>query len=412
MTLLQLPSPTFARRRSRGLACLLLMSLASCSSFGSSGPTSASITKADGVIVANAPIKIIDVTDFVATRVDAAHQPRLLSQALGDAAPTPTTIGPGDLLQVTIWEAPPALLFGGSSVFGSSGGSTSGSSGSPAGMVADHSDIPEMMVDERGEIRLPFAGSIHAAGKRPEELARLIASRLARMAHDPQVTVRIADNASTTVQVLGAVATSGRVGISARGDRLLDAIASAGGVTQPVDKLTVQVARNGKADYLPLETIIKDPVENIRLGPGDVVTVMYQPFSFTALGATTTSAEIPFESTGLNLAEALGRVGGLKDDRANARGAFIFRFEDPAAVDPLVAAASPRTPDGRIPVVYRVDLRNPLSLFAAQHFPMSDKDVLYVSTAPGSDLQRFVSILSSMAFTIIGLGQALPSVHP
>jgi hypothetical protein len=31
-----------------------------------------------------------------------------------------------------------------------------------------------------------------------------------------------------------------------------------------------------------------------------------------------------------------------------------------------------------------------------------------VSTAPLSDLQRFVSILSSIAFTFIGLGQAVP----
>jgi polysaccharide export outer membrane protein len=330
---------------------------------------------------------------------------------VGDAALTPTVIGPGDLLEVTIWEAPPALLFGGSSSFGSSGGSSSSSVASGAGMVGEHSDIPAMMVNKRGEIQLPFAGSIHAAGRRPEELGRIIASRLARMAHDPQVSVRIADNSSATVDVLGAVAKSGRVAIGARGDRLLDAIASAGGVTQPVDKLAVQVARNGKADYLPLETIIKEPAENIRLGADDVVTVMYQPFSFTALGATTLSAEVPFESTGISLAEALGRVGGLKDDRANARAAFIYRFEDPAAVDPVIAAGSPRTPSGRLPVIYKVDLRNPLSLFAAQHFPMSDKDVLYVSTAPGSDLQRFVSILSSMAFTIIGLGQALPGVH-
>jgi hypothetical protein len=41
---------------------------------------------------------------------------------------------------------------------------------------------------------------------------------------------------------------------------------------------------------------------------------------------------------------------------------------------------------------------------------MRDKDVIYVSTAPLSDLQNFVSILSSMAFTAIGLGQALPSI--
>ena len=90
------------------------------------------------------------------------------------------------------------------------------------------------------------------------------------------------------------------------------------------------------------------------------------------------------------------------------RGAFVFRYEDPAALDPAVAASSPRTPDGRVPVIYRVDLRNPATLFAAQNFPMRNKDILYVSTAPLSDLQRFVSILSSMAFTFIGLGQAVP----
>lgn len=389
----------------RSGACLLLLALASCSSFGSSGPSSASINKTDGVVVANAPIKIVDVTDFVAQRVNAAHEPALLSRSLGDAPPTETTIGRGDLLQVTIWEAPPALLFGGNASFGSSSGN-----GASTGTVGEHSDIPAMMVDERGEIRIPFAGSIQAAGRTPQEVERVIAGKLARMAHDPQVVVRIAQNDSATVQVVGAVGASGRVAISPRGERLLDAISSAGGVTQAPGKVAVQVARNGKVDYLPLETIIKNPSENIRLGPNDVVTVLYQPFSFTALGATSTSAEVPFEITGITLAQALGRVGGLKDDRANARGAFIFRFEDPDAVDPAIAAVSPRTPDGRIPVIYRVDLRNPLSLFAAQHFPMADKDVLYVSTAPGSDLQRFVSILSSMAFTIIGLGQAIPSI--
>lgn len=356
-------------------------------------------------MVANAPVRIINITDLLARRVALAHQPTPLSQSLGDAPPTDTIIGRGDLLQVTIWEAPPAVLFGGNASFGAAAGSTT-----PGAMVAEHSDIPQVMVDESGDIRLPFAGSIHAEGRSPQELERVIAARLARMAHDPQVAVRIAQNASATVAVVGDVDTSGRVPITSKGERLLDVIASAGGVTQPVSKVTVQVARGAKVAALPLEKVINDPSENIRLGPGDVVTVLYQPYSFTALGQTGTSAEIPFESTGITLAQALGRVGGLKDDRANARGAFIFRFEDAAAVDPAIAAVSPRTPDGRIPVIYRVDLRDPVSLFAAQHFPMSDKDILYVSTAPGSDIQRFVSILSSMAFTIIGLGQAIPSV--
>jgi polysaccharide export outer membrane protein len=95
--------------------CLLLGSLASCSTLapGSAGPTAAAINKADGVVVGSAPIKVVDVTDPLARRVAAAHEEPPLSLAIGDAPPTATVIGRGDLLQVTVWEAPPAVLFGG-----------------------------------------------------------------------------------------------------------------------------------------------------------------------------------------------------------------------------------------------------------------------------------------------------------
>jgi len=101
-------------------------------------------------------------------------------------------------------------------------------------------------------------------------------------------------------------------------------------------------------------------------------------------------------------------VGGLKDDRANIRGVFIFRLENPAALDPSVAATAQRTPDGRIPVIYRVDLSNPAMFFVAQSFPIRDKDVLYASNAPLADLQKFVSIVSSMAFSVIGITNSIP----
>jgi polysaccharide biosynthesis/export protein len=381
----------------------LLLALAACSTMGSGGPTSSAISRADGVVLGNAQIRVIDVTDAVARRVMNAQRMPSLSQTIGDAAPTDSVIGRGDLLQVTVWEAPPAVLFGSNSSFGRDGG------GTPTGTsVGQNSSIPEMMVDESGRIRLPFVGAVRAAGLTPPQVEREIAARLRGMAHDPQVSVRISQNVSSTVAVVGDVKTSGRIPITPRGERLLDAIAAAGGTSEAIGKVSVQVSRGGQEALVPLETVIRNPAENIRLGPNDVVTVLFQPFKFTALGATNSSAEVPFESTGLTLAEALGRVGGLKDERANVRGAFVFRYEDPAALDPAIAGSSPRTADGRVPVIYRLDLRNPATLFAAQNFPMRNKDILYVSTAPLSDLQRFVSILSSMAFTFIGLGNAVP----
>jgi polysaccharide export outer membrane protein len=329
----------------------------------------------------------------------------LFSQTLGDAPPNGNLIGPGDVLEVTIWEAPPAALFGANTSFGGAGSTDILAATAGLGV---RSGLPDMTVDATGRITVPFAGAVPAAGRTTQQVEREIAARLAGKAHDPQVSVRVSQNASSTVAVVGDDGKATRVALTPRGEHLLDVLTSAGGVSKPVDKVMVEVTRAGKMAHMPLESVIRNPQENIRMGPDDIVMAVYQPFSFTALGATNNSAEIPFEATGITLAQALGRVGGLKDDRANIRGAYIFRFEDPAALDPSIVATARRTPDGRVPVIYRIDLSKASTLFAAQGFPMRNKDVLYVTSAPLSDLQKFVGILSSTAFALIGLGQAVP----
>jgi polysaccharide biosynthesis/export protein len=388
-------------------ASVLLASLSACSSLGSSGPSASLVKGAAEAPVGAANIKVIDVTEPVARQVAAANRTALFSDALGDAAPEGTIVGRGDVLQVTIWEAPPAVLFGSNANFGPS--DTGSVLASTAG-INQRSAMPDMMVDSDGMIRIPFAGQIAAAGRTPTQIERQIVSRLSAKAHDPQVAVRIVTNANATVTVVGDVATNARVPLTPRGERLLDVIASVGGVKQPVGKTTIQITRGNRVATLPLQTIIHDPTQNIRLGRDDVVTALYQPFSFTSLGATGKSEEIQFEGTGVTLAQALGRVGGLNGDRADVRGVFIFRLEDPAALDPAIAATARRTPDGRIPVIYRVNMRDPATFFVAQTFPIKNKDVLYVSNAPLADFARFMSIASSMAFTAIGLGQTIPKL--
>jgi polysaccharide export outer membrane protein len=386
-------------------ALALLVSLSACASLGSGGPSGSAIRGAAGKPVGSADIKVIDVTEAVAQQVQANNRSMLFSEAIGDALPPSIVVGRGDVLEVTIWEAPPAVLFGTNANFGAS---DSGSVLASSAGVGQKTALPEMMVDSDGLIRIPFAGGVQAAGRTPRQIEREIVSRLANKAHDPQVAVRLATNANANVTVVGDVTTNARVPLTPRGERLLDVIASAGGVKQPVGKVTIQVTRGNHVATLPLETIIHDPAQNIRLQSDDVITALYQPFSFTSLGATGISAEIPFEGTGLTLAQALGRASGVKDDKADVHGVFIFRFEDPAALDPRVAAVGKRTPDGRIPVIYRVNLRDPSSLFVVQAFPIKNKDVLYVSTAPLSDFARFMGFASSIAFTALGLSSYIP----
>lgn len=380
--------------------CLLLLSVAGCASLGASGPSTSEVRSAGKESIGNGNVQIIPVTDSVARQVASASGVTEFSQVLGDLPPRGTIIGRGDVLQVSIWEAPPAVLFGATS-FGAAGGSVGVV---PIG-VTQQTSISNMMVDDAGFITIPFAGQIRAAGLSPEAVQHEIVERLTGKAHDPQAMVQITQNASSDVTLVGDLATNTRIPLTPRGERILDVIAAAGGVKTPLDKTTIQITRAGQVVRMPLAAIVRDPAQNVRLQPNDVVMAISQSYSFTALGETGSSAEVPFESTGISLAQALGRAGGLKSDSADVKGVFIFRLETPAAVSPAIAATAKRTPDGRIPVIYVVNLKDPASFFVAQTFPIRDKDILYVSRAPLSDLQRFVTIAASMVFPVVNLSR-------
>jgi polysaccharide export outer membrane protein len=182
----------------------------------------------------------------------------------------------------------------------------------------------------------------------------------------------------------------------------MDALAAGGGVRQPVGKLSIQVTRGMAVQTLPLERVILEPKQNIRLMPGDVVTVMFQPFSYVVLGATGKNEEINFEVQGISLSQALARAGGLQDARSDARGVFVFRLEDPAllASAPGGSVKPAFTLDGKVPVVYQLNLRDPMSFLAARSFPMRDKDVIYVANAASAELQKVLNLLASALYPI------------
>jgi polysaccharide export outer membrane protein len=242
-----------------------------------------------------------------------------------------------------------------------------------------------------------------AAGRSPRELENEVTERLRGKANHPQVIVRITHNALKNVSVIGDVASAGRFPVTPHGERVLDALANAGGVRQPVTKTVLQITRGAKVATMPLDMVIRDPAQNVRLAPDDVVTALFQPWTFTVLGATGNNAEVPFEATGMTLAQALGRAGGLNDNRADMHGVFLFRLESAAALDPAVAAGAKTTPDGRVPVIYRLDLGDPAAFFVAQSFRMRDHDVIYVSNAPGADLQKFAMTVANLAYAGFGI---------
>lgn len=354
------------------------------------GPTGKEIEAAAQGSGAEPAIQVVDVDSDVVRKLLAQRRQRLFSEVLKQPGESNQLVGPGDALEVNIWEAPPATLFSGPT-------STDPRSGSTG---ARNTTLPEQIVDRDGSIYVPFAGRIDAAGRRFAAIEADIVRGLTGKAHMPEVLVRRTKNRSATVTVVGEVASSVSLPLTPGGERLLDALAAAGGVRQPVSKTTVQITRGDQFAALPLDTVIRDPLQNVHLQAGDVVTAMFQPLSFTALGATGKNEEINFEAQGISLAQAIARAGGLQDFRADAQGVFIFRLEPRDALQwPRQPAAT--TPDGQVPVVYRLNLKQPSSFFVMQSFAIQNKDIVYVSNAPAAELQKFLGLVFSVAYPVL-----------
>ena len=375
-----------------GLLLAPLLALQGCATTSAwlpaSGPSAHDISGAGQQ--KNASIKVIKVDDTVIRQLEEERKHTYFSTQFPSKLGSAYFIGPGDVLSISLWEAPPATLFS-SAPLDSVGGSTTR-------MVS----FPEQMVSAEGTIDIPFAGVIHVSGRSPQQIQTLIEKKLRGKAHDPQVLVRMAQNTTATVTIVGDVGRSLQMPLTAKGDRLLDALAAAGGVKQSVGKETIQLARNGHVVSMPLKHVIQDPSQNVPLAPGDVITVTHQPLSLIVLGATTKNEELNFESQGISLAQALGRVGGLQDNRADARGVFVFRLADDTDLG-VSDPKAPKTADGKVPVVYVLDMRNPGSLLMAQGFKMHNNDVLYVSNAPAAELQKFLNIVTSSVYSITSL---------
>jgi polysaccharide export outer membrane protein len=375
----------FARRVVLSLSCAALV--AGCVDLPSAGFLRVAV-KPENAEPGLQGMQLVDLNDEVARKVLASKKAILFSETFGNTPIQAQRIGPGDVLEVNIWEAPPATLFNSTGIDPKLGALTS-----------RVMSMPEQVVSQSGFINVPFAGNVRAAGRSLPEIEGEIAEKLKGKANQAQVLVRLTRNVSSNVTVIGEVTQSTMLPLTPRGERLLDAVAAAGGVKQPVNKTTIQMTRGRNVFSLPLETIIRDPQQNVPLHPGDVVTALFQPLSFTAFGATGKNEEINFEAQGITLAQALARAGGLLDNRADAQGVFLFRFE------PLQMMTWPRQPvlvtlDGLVPVIYRIDLKNPSSFFVVQNFPINNKDLIYVSNASAAELQKFLNLVFSVIYPL------------
>ena len=369
------------------LVCALVQ--AGCSTVPSPGPSRLAVI--DGGAQANAPYVLVPISDFAIERLAKFPGPSLYGK-FGDYRPAlEQVVGVGDTLNVTIFEAAGGGLF-----------SQPVSSDQQTG--SHSAELPPQVVQQDGSITVPYAGRVNVVGRTTPQIEKEIVGKLTGKAIEPQVVVVLDKNVSTSVSVTGEGVTGARVPLSARGDRLLDVIADAGGIKVPAYESFIELTRGSKTVRVPYQTLINSPKENIFARPGDTITVVRYPLTFTAVGATLYNAVVPFEAVGISLEEAIGKAQGLVDERADPEGVFVLRYEPVSIARGYPGITPAQAALDLVPVVYIINMREPESLFRARRFAIHDKDIVYVSNSPFSDLQKLFSLVSSLESPI---GQGL-----
>ncbi len=383
--------------RCRAIAGSLLLFLTGCNALPASGPTEAQFNRAQRDPQKNTVgYGIVQVSSDLITLLASETPPT--PSSLDNEAPhnlnsDNDTVGPGDVLQVSVYEV-------GSSLFSSvaSAGSMGGAvGGNVLPSTSTSSTLPPLNVDGNGNIDVPFAGQVHVAGMTTAQVGEAIQSRLRNKSQSPQVMVRIAFDIANSVMVYGSVKAPNRIPLTPNRERILDVIALAGGAdyrAKSDEDYMVRLTRNDHIAELPLKTIETDPTQNVVMQADDRVQVTFQPRTFTVFGAAGTVTQTYFIKPTLTLGEAIAQVGGPEDARADPNAVYLFRFED---ADVLQRLGMPVNKNAKTaPVVYQLDMMNPSSYFFAQRFMMRNRDIIYIANSSTNRFYKFFGLITTI----------------
>ena len=356
-------------------ACCLAL-LTSCTFLPEDGPSTGAILS--GASSAKAQIEQRG-EGYQLTELTAAIAQRLDDQATGKqltgfdpyaSLPRPQQVGMigiGDGLNVTLWEPNPT----GQTLF----------------------TIPGYAINVRvsptGDIALPYAATIHAAGMTEDALGRAIVGTYRAQGHQVQVSVYDETSVSNAAVVQGDVVRPGTYPLVPNQDTLLDLIADAGGPNSPSGFVQVRVTRQDGSASAPIWDVDRDQMLNITISPGDQVMLIPHPKYVFGFGAINRPSLIELQKPRETLIELLSQMAGLSDALAAPRGVFIYR-----------TGMGPK----EVQTIFRLNMTEPASFFIANNFFMQPGDIVYISDAPMADVTKVLNAIQGASNTA-GIGR-------
>ncbi|MEI5999181.1 polysaccharide biosynthesis/export family protein [Paraburkholderia bengalensis] len=273
-------------------------------------------------------------------------------------------LGPGDVLQITVWDHPELAA----------------ALGQPAQQLNKSDPGLGFLVDADGNIQFPYAGTMHVAGKDATTVQKELYKKLSVVYSKPEVTVRVASFRSSQVYVDGEVHAPGPAQINDIPMSLTEAINRTGGFTPNADQSHVELTRDGKTYEINVPDLIRRGrvPTSIYLQPGDLLRVgARDEYGVYLMGEVNKPATIlPMRDGRLTLAEALSQAGSLNPNTAYAKQLFVIRNSM-----------------SEKPEIYHLDATSPTSMVLANQFNLEPKDVVYVDNNGLVKFNRVLNLL-------------------
>ena len=305
-----------------------------------------------------------------AARADSGAVP----SALADYQPQAYTIGPGDVLYITVWEHPELTV--------------------PAG-AQQQLNAAGRLVQADGTLFYPYIGTLEAAGLTPGELRASIATKLARYIEAPQVDVSILTYASKRIWVTGAAASATAVPLTVVPTTLNDAISQAGLNPTVADLSGVRLTRDGVTWTLDLDAQARGQV---YLRDNDHIYIPYlDSKEVFVVGEVTQPGAQSFRTGSISLSQALGRARGLAQTTSNGNAVYVIRGN--------------RGLDEKPSTIYQLEAKSPAAFAVASQFELLPGDVVFVGAAGITRWSRFVSQLLPFSGLISNAARATSDLN-